>query len=181
MFKCRIIIRYKTGRSSSEDCKCCLLSLQCEALCVWGIPGRLCGPDWQALQWWVTAYHKGKTSLCVGCMGSSSLCGCSHEHACVETNWKQVFFLYIQDTTFKTFHSSSPLDVQVGKRSISEVRVTYTNPSADVTVSELGKTRAAGWIRGQGPLFRDCTGQSFSVHFSLLHFISSTWRRLTGN
>lgn len=68
-FKCRIIIRFELVRSSSEGCKCCLLALQCEALCVWSIPGRLCGPDWQTGQRWVTAYHKGKTSLCVGCNG----------------------------------------------------------------------------------------------------------------
>lgn len=71
---------------SSEDCKCCLLALQCEALCVWSIPGRLCGPDWQTVQRWVTAYHKGETSRCVGCMGSLSLCGCSHVHACVRNH-----------------------------------------------------------------------------------------------
>lgn len=52
-------------------------------------------------------------------------------HACAGTDGKQVFFLYVQDKTFKTFHLTflSPLDVQAGKRSISEVRVTYTEPS----------------------------------------------------
>lgn len=95
-------------RSSSEGCKCCLLALLCEALCVWGIPGRLCGPDWQTGQWWVTAYHKGKTSLCVGCMGSSSLCGCSHVHTHVwgPTENKFSFFTF---RTRLSRRSTSPL------------------------------------------------------------------------
>lgn len=99
---------------------------------------------------------------------------CAHIH--LGTHWKQVDFLYVQDANFQTFHLAflSPLEVQAGKRSISEVRVTYAGPSADVTVSELRETRAVGSECGQGPSFRDAMGPSFSVHFSLLHLVSST-------
>lgn len=62
-----------------------------------------------------------------------------------------------------------------GKEGVSVRSEWHTwNPSADVTVSELGETRAAGRVCGQGPSFRGSTGRSFSVHFSLLHLVSST-------
>lgn len=164
-------------RSSSEGCKCCLLALQCEGLCVWSIPGRLCGPDWQTGQRWVTAYHKGKTSLCVGCTASSSLYGCIHVHTRVWGPAENMFTFFTFGTRLSR-RSTSPLHQPSTFRRGRGVSVRSEwhtcNPSADVIVSELGETRAAGWVCGQGPSFRDATGQSFSMHFSLLHFVSST-------
>lgn len=131
--------------------------------------------DWAAMS---NSLPQRKDEPLCGLQRLARLCGCSHVHTHVwgPAENKFTFFTFRTRLSRRSSSpSSSPVGVQGGKEGVSVRSEWHTwNPSADVTVSELRETRALSRVCGQGPSFRDSTGRSFSMHFSLLHFISST-------
>lgn len=98
-------------------------------------------------------------------------------HTCAGSDWKQVFFSL---RSGRDFQDVPPRILITSRRSSREAEYQWGQSDihgavADVTVSELRETRAVGSECGQGPSFRDSTGPSFSVHFSLLHLVSSMY------
>lgn len=155
-------------------CKCCLLALQSAIVCL--------GHSWKAMwtrlaDWLVMSNSSPQREDEPPCglhgwVVSVWVQSCAH--ACMGTSRKQVCFLYIRlsrrSIWYFMYLSTSKQGSGVSMRSEWHTGV----PAADVTVSELRDTGAVGSGRGQGPSFRESTGPSFSVHFSLLHYVSST-------